>query len=303
MDTISIHNLSFSFQSTEPHLFAFNGKENLEEITGWQDYGFRMYDDRIGRPPSIDPLIKNFPKLSPYQFFSNNPIWATDLDGLEANVVIYNNQDYRNQMQLLVTTKWSDVVPGQNNGHLGKTGTLTLIKNEDDVYNMKREGYNQKFDAIYSHLDKDNKLAIEKFKFTFEPPKPKEKSTYEKWKEYDKTLDGGEVPLLVKIIANINPLVSLGNLVKIISTGDEENMYGEKPSALEIITSSLDVITATAGSVFFKSIKLEKTEKYVMPTIMTGSTIVDEKMREHNKEKEKRNQTQKGENTKAQAED
>ena len=33
----------------------------------------------------MDPLTKDYPELTPYQFASNTPIWATDLDGLEAN--------------------------------------------------------------------------------------------------------------------------------------------------------------------------------------------------------------------------
>jgi hypothetical protein len=34
---------------------------------------------------SVDPVSANFPMLTSYQFSSNTPIWATDLDGLEAN--------------------------------------------------------------------------------------------------------------------------------------------------------------------------------------------------------------------------
>ncbi len=34
---------------------------------------------------SVDPMTKKFPELTPYQFASNRPIQATDLDGLEAN--------------------------------------------------------------------------------------------------------------------------------------------------------------------------------------------------------------------------
>lgn len=32
----------------------------------------------------MDPLTKSYPELTPYQFASNTPIWAIDLDGLEA---------------------------------------------------------------------------------------------------------------------------------------------------------------------------------------------------------------------------
>ncbi len=43
---------------------------------------------------SFDPLAHSYPHLSPYQFFSNNPILNIDLDGLEGvdytrNIVLY----------------------------------------------------------------------------------------------------------------------------------------------------------------------------------------------------------------------
>jgi RHS repeat-associated protein len=69
--------------NAETYRYGFNGKENDKE-TGWQDYGFRLYDKRICRFPSVDPLTAKYPELTPYQFASNTPIMAIDLDGLEA---------------------------------------------------------------------------------------------------------------------------------------------------------------------------------------------------------------------------
>ena len=73
--------------SSSSYRYGFNGKENDNEIMGegnFQDYGMRMYNPRIGRFFNVDPLTKKYPMLTPYQFASNTPIWATDLDGLEA---------------------------------------------------------------------------------------------------------------------------------------------------------------------------------------------------------------------------
>jgi len=55
------------------------------------DYGFRIYDPRIAKFLSVDPLTASYPMLTPYQFASNTPIMAIDLDGLEAYVVIEND--------------------------------------------------------------------------------------------------------------------------------------------------------------------------------------------------------------------
>jgi RHS repeat-associated protein len=68
--------------SSSKYRYGFNGKENDKE-TGWQDYGFRIYDRDISKFLSIDPLIKKYASLTPYQFASNSPISGIDLDGLE----------------------------------------------------------------------------------------------------------------------------------------------------------------------------------------------------------------------------
>ncbi|MEM6804317.1 MAG: RHS repeat-associated core domain-containing protein, partial [Bacteroidota bacterium] len=65
--------------------YGFNGKENDKE---WgtslvQDYGFRLYNPAVGKFLSVDPLTKDFPMLTPYQYASNRPIDGIDLDGLE----------------------------------------------------------------------------------------------------------------------------------------------------------------------------------------------------------------------------
>ncbi|RQO65416.1 hypothetical protein DBR40_23605 [Pedobacter sp. KBW01] len=68
-----------------PYRYGFNGKENDSE-TGTQDYGMRIYDPRIGKFLSVDPITAEYPELTPYQFASNTPIWAIDIDGLEGGI-------------------------------------------------------------------------------------------------------------------------------------------------------------------------------------------------------------------------
>jgi len=68
--------------SLKIYRYGFNDKENDSE-TGYQDYGARMYDPRIGKFLSVDPLMRKYPELTPYQFASNTPIMAIDLDGKE----------------------------------------------------------------------------------------------------------------------------------------------------------------------------------------------------------------------------
>jgi RHS repeat-associated protein len=74
------------YAATGKYRYGFNGKENDNEVKGegnQQDYGMRIYDPRLGRFLSVDPLVKKYPMLTPYQFASNRPIDGVDLDGLE----------------------------------------------------------------------------------------------------------------------------------------------------------------------------------------------------------------------------
>lgn len=70
--------------------YGFNGKENDNDVKGegnQQDYGMRIYDPRIGRFLSVDPLMQKYPWYTPYQFAGNRPIIAIDVDGLEPHDV------------------------------------------------------------------------------------------------------------------------------------------------------------------------------------------------------------------------
>ena len=70
----------------ESYKFKFNGKERIYEINGkyhQYDYGMRIYDDRLGRFLSVDPLTSKYPFYTPYSYAGNKPIWVSDLDGLE----------------------------------------------------------------------------------------------------------------------------------------------------------------------------------------------------------------------------
>ena len=79
-------------QTNSSYRYGFNGKENDKDAgEGIQDYGMRIYDARLGKFLSVDPLSKKYPMLTPYQFASNRPIDGIDQDGLEwSRRVTYN---------------------------------------------------------------------------------------------------------------------------------------------------------------------------------------------------------------------
>ncbi len=74
------------FGLSKDYRFGFIGAENDNEISGTgnsQDHKFRMYDPRLGRYRSRDPLSKSFPWNSPYAYAENRVIDGIDLEGLE----------------------------------------------------------------------------------------------------------------------------------------------------------------------------------------------------------------------------
>jgi len=83
-----------SYSAAGSYKYGFNGKENDNDVKGLgnqQDYGMRIYDARVGRFLSVDPIARQYAELTPYQFASNTPISSIDLDGLEASVSTEKN--------------------------------------------------------------------------------------------------------------------------------------------------------------------------------------------------------------------
>ncbi len=70
------------FSAGTGYRYGFNGKEKSHEITNdAYDFGARIYDPRLGKWLSVDPLQQKYPDLSTYQFCANSPTSAKDPDG------------------------------------------------------------------------------------------------------------------------------------------------------------------------------------------------------------------------------
>ena len=73
-------------QSGSEYRFGFNGMEKDDEWKGdgnSYDFGGRMYDARLGRFFSVDPLEPDYPWNSPYAFSENRVVDSRELEGLE----------------------------------------------------------------------------------------------------------------------------------------------------------------------------------------------------------------------------
>lgn len=93
--------------SGKSYTFGFNGKMNDNDVKGGlgnqQDYGMRIYDGRVGRFLSTDPITKMYPELSPYQFSGNSPVQNIDLDGMEP---LWSMNDHNQAMKEAAYAIW-----------------------------------------------------------------------------------------------------------------------------------------------------------------------------------------------------
>jgi RHS repeat-associated protein len=99
-----------SFSSGSKYRFGFNGKEKDKDVTSDDyDFGARIYDSRIGRWLSVDPLWKKYPNLTAYSFSSNSPIIIIDFDGRD--IVYFNSQgvEYKREKSATVVKTFVDV--------------------------------------------------------------------------------------------------------------------------------------------------------------------------------------------------
>jgi RHS repeat-associated protein len=116
--------------SSGEYRFGFNGKEEDNEIKGEGnsiDFGARIYDSRIGRWSSMDPLFEKYPDLCPYNYSGNSPILFFDQDGMK--FVNPYEQDYNNAKEALETSqKMYNNLVSNHKGDLTKKDIKQYLK-------------------------------------------------------------------------------------------------------------------------------------------------------------------------------
>jgi RHS repeat-associated protein len=122
------------------YAFGFNGKEADDEVKGdgnQQDYGMRVYDTRLGKFLSVDPLARSYAFYTPYQFAGNTPLSAIDLDGEEPKVIVTNKitgytlqhvYGVQNVREIIVPTYEAKVVYTDASGKTTEMGTFNVTR-------------------------------------------------------------------------------------------------------------------------------------------------------------------------------
>src|SRR5690606_26146791 len=104
--------------NTSNYRYGFNGMESDNEIKGEgnsYDFGARMYDPRVGRWFSVDPLAEQAPDWTPYRYGFNNPIRYIDptgmfeADGLDNEYKIFKRGGQEVDRQLVSTRGGNEI--------------------------------------------------------------------------------------------------------------------------------------------------------------------------------------------------
>ncbi|MBL7801496.1 MAG: RHS repeat-associated core domain-containing protein [Chitinophagales bacterium] len=149
-----------SYSSTA-YKYGFNGKEKDDEVSGTgnqYDYGFRIYNPRIGKFLSVDPLTKAYPWYTPYQFAGNKPIWAIDLDGLEEHIATVLYDDKQQVSKIRVATYLDKETHNPVDVDL-KTSTGDVTNKQFAIYHIDASTGKQVKPAEYTD-NPDNAIII-----------------------------------------------------------------------------------------------------------------------------------------------
>ena len=162
--------------------YGFNGKEKDDEVVGngnRYDFDKRIYDPRLGRFLSIDPLTRDYPWSSPYVFAANNPIRFIDIAGMGPGDVFktpeeaaidfgksYNDnsigakKEYATTIIKVTTAKgvyYSYVQPSIGNEASSRPSTRGLAGQETVARAHTHGSYSPKYDnEVFSPADINN---------------------------------------------------------------------------------------------------------------------------------------------------
>ncbi|MFI5160458.1 MAG: RHS repeat-associated core domain-containing protein [Sphingobacteriales bacterium] len=269
--------------NTENTRYGFNGKENDNEVKGignQQDYGMRIYDPRVGRFLSVDPLQTKYAMLTPYQFASNAPIAGVDRDGKE---FILSIKEFKmNSPITQMSKKALPIVRAMEIRERGvKDGVVESVSNTYAFFT--RDAYKLKTWENFGHLVDEIALSSSGQSYIYNPNTPildsKVKqlqdvgingTTYERYKYWTGiAADYATAEISSKGLTGLAKISVLGLRTKLAAS-----FYEKAGIPLEKATQAMDGIdfskkvkttTYRKGTVLEQWLKVDKTTNSLIP--------------------------------------
>jgi RHS repeat-associated protein len=146
--------------------YGFNGQEKDNEIKGVGnslDFKFRVYDSRLGKFLSVDPLAKSYPWNSCYAFAENRVIDGIDLEGKEfSRTVSYDIST--NKFTVVVSACVNLTVEAEAEVAMNETPPASVPPNQSTaMFSQVQQSYQESAQKIFSNTltVSDNQRGIE----------------------------------------------------------------------------------------------------------------------------------------------
>ena len=296
---------------SERFRYGFQNQENDDDIKGdgnSVNYKYRMHDPRLGRFFAVDPLSKDYPELTPYQFSCNSTIYMVEIEGLEGRITVitkwYTDDGLQKSKVKTYTVEGLkvDLIKVCWKGYNDPNGPVMKL----DYFGRREDGTATK--GCIKGVDPDAKPTVKELNTFFNNPEnsfainqeTKKRIAQAKANEhwYDGTIfapgameggddvantgnnsEGRQAPGPIKAIAGLNPLVSVPNAIKVLSCG--EDIYGESANTkLDKAFAVMDIVSLGGG--FSKILKAVKaSEKAVsnakkVDKVIEGAGIIED---------------------------
>jgi RHS repeat-associated protein len=117
------------YEIIKDYRYGFNGMEKDNEVKGTGSslsYQYRIYDSRLGKFISVDPLVASYPWNSSFAFAENMVIDGVDLEGgeyLNANYKLITKQG---KTTVYLTHSWFNEKQHNEHGKLGMGVTYNI---------------------------------------------------------------------------------------------------------------------------------------------------------------------------------
>lgn len=161
--TVSLASIDQNFD--DDYRFGFNGQMKDNEVKGIGnslEFKYRIYDSRLGKFLSVDPLFAKYAGLSTYAYAGNNPIFAKDLEGGEPKSFMseWARKGTQAQYSTVTAEKVFDKVTNQH-------WTIFHTNNNPKTYYYGDPvtGANRDFEADLAHYRKTGKWRGSQIEF------------------------------------------------------------------------------------------------------------------------------------------
>ena len=155
-------------------MIYFTGHEKESDLSeGIYTTEYRLYDARVGRWLSVDPLFEKYVGMSPYNYCMLNPAMMVDVDGREIRV---NGEDELKMIQNTLPVENRDFVKFNDNGYIDKN-QLNKYKGTDYNTNILKEIVNSDVTMEvflgdrYTYKDKEGHIneSVQMGYYNFDP--------------------------------------------------------------------------------------------------------------------------------------